>query len=121
MSMPGLQRNGLHPHEYGRCGALNLFAAFDTRTGKVSGQTAGRKRPSEFIAFLEHLDREIPASVRTIPLVLDNLRRHQGKQGQAGNIPNWAKSATLKLTLRNARLNGLDGSWGWASRVGLLT
>jgi hypothetical protein len=22
-------------HEYGRCGALNLFAAFDTRTGKV--------------------------------------------------------------------------------------
>src|SRR5512135_1577149 len=31
-------------HEYGRCGALNLFAAFDTRTGKVYGQTAGRKR-----------------------------------------------------------------------------
>ena len=27
-------------HEYGRCGALNLFAAFDTRTGKVYGLTA---------------------------------------------------------------------------------
>jgi transposase len=70
-------------HEYGRCGALNLFAAFDTRTGKVYGQTAGRKRQSEFIAFLEHLDREIPASVKTIPIVLDNLRMHKGKQGQA--------------------------------------
>ena len=27
-------------HEYGRCGALNRFAAFDTRTGKVYGVTA---------------------------------------------------------------------------------
>src|SRR5271165_2456019 len=49
-------------HEYGRCGALNLFAAFDTRTGKVYGMTAARKRQSEFIAFLEYLDTEIPAS-----------------------------------------------------------
>jgi transposase len=70
-------------HEYGRCGALNLFAAFETRTGKVYGQTAGRKRQAEFIAFLEHLDREIPASVTTIHIVLDNLRMHKGKQVQA--------------------------------------
>jgi len=70
-------------HEYGRCGALNLFAAFDTRTGKVYGQTAGRKRQAEFIAFLEHLEREIPASVKTIHIVLDNLRMHKGKQVQA--------------------------------------
>jgi transposase len=70
-------------HEYGRCGALNLFAAFDTRTGQVYGQTADRKRQSEFIAFLEQLDREIPASVTTIHLVLDNLRMHKGKQVQA--------------------------------------
>jgi transposase len=70
-------------HEYRRCGALNLFAAFDTRTGKVYGQTAGRKRQSEFIAFLEQLDREIPQSITIIHLVLDNLRMHKGKQVQA--------------------------------------
>ena len=70
-------------HEYGRCGALNLFAAFDTRTGKVYGVTASRKRQAEFIVFLEQLDREIPASVTTIPIVLDNLRMHKGKQVQA--------------------------------------
>jgi transposase len=70
-------------HEYGRCGALNLFAAFDTRTGKVYGQTAGRKRQAEFIAFLEEVDREIPASITTIHIVLDNLRMHKGKQVQA--------------------------------------
>ena len=70
-------------HEYGRCGALNLFAAFDTRSGKVYGQTAGRKRQAEFIAFLEYLDKEIPTSVKTVRIVLDNLRMHKGKQVQA--------------------------------------
>jgi transposase len=70
-------------HEYGRCGALNLFAAFDTRTGTVYGMTAARKRQAEFIAFLEQLDREIPAAVTTIHIVLDNVRMHKGKQVQA--------------------------------------
>jgi transposase len=70
-------------HEYGRCGALNLFAAFDTRTGKVYGMTAPRKRQSEFIAFLEQLDDEIPGTVTTIHVVLDNVRMHKGKQVQA--------------------------------------
>jgi len=76
-------RPTLVEHEYGRCGALNLFAAFDTRTGKVYGMTASRKRQSEFIAFLEQLDREIPASIKTIHVVLDNLRMHKGKLVQA--------------------------------------
>jgi transposase len=70
-------------HEYGRQGALNLFAAFDTRSGKVYGRTAERKRQVEFIAFLEQLDREIPATIKTIHVVLDNLRMHKGKQVQA--------------------------------------
>jgi transposase len=70
-------------HEYGRCGALNLFAAFDTRSGKVYGRTAERKRQVEFIAFLEQLDREIPATIKTIHVILDNLRMHKGKQVQA--------------------------------------
>jgi hypothetical protein len=70
-------------HEYGRCGALNLLAAFDTRTGKVYAQTASRKRQTEFIALLEQLDREIPASVTTIHIVLDNVRMHKGKQVRA--------------------------------------
>jgi transposase len=70
-------------HEYGRCGALNLFAAFDTRTGKVYGLTAERKRQVEFIAFLEMLDREVPKEVSIIHVVLDNLRMHKGKKVQA--------------------------------------
>jgi transposase len=70
-------------HAYGRKGALNLFAAFDTRSGKVYGRTAERKRQAEFIAFLEQLDREIPATIKTIHVILDNLKMHKGKQVQA--------------------------------------
>ena len=70
-------------HEYSRCGALNLFAAFDTRRGHVYARTAERKRQVEFIAFLEQLDREIACPITTIHIVLDNLRMHKGKQVQA--------------------------------------
>ncbi|MFO0823183.1 MAG: IS630 family transposase [Gemmataceae bacterium] len=68
---------------YQRKGALNLFAAFDTRTGKVYAHTAERKRQKEFIEFLEQLESEIPASVTKIHLVMDNLRMRTGKQVQA--------------------------------------
>src|SRR3954447_10152571 len=70
-------------HEYGRAGALNLFAAFDTRTGRVYGRTAERKRQVEFIAFLEQSDREIPAAITTVHVVLDNLVMHKGKPVRA--------------------------------------
>ena len=67
-------------HEYCRAGALNLFAAFDTRTGKVYGQCYSRKRQVEFIQFLEHLDREISTTITRVHLVLDNLRVHKSKK-----------------------------------------
>ncbi len=70
-------------HEYKRCGALNLFAAFDTRTGHVYACTAPRKRQAEFIAFLEQLDRDIPADVTRVHLVMDNLKMHTGTLVQA--------------------------------------
>jgi DDE superfamily endonuclease len=69
-----------HEHEYKRAGALNLFAAFDTRSGKVYGQCYVRKRQQEFIAFLEHLDCEIADYIRTIHLVCDNVSTHHGKE-----------------------------------------
>jgi transposase len=70
-------------HAYRRAGALHLFAAFDTRTGRVYGQTARRKRQVECIAFLEQLDRELPPSLTLVHLVLDNVRMHKGQLVQA--------------------------------------
>jgi transposase len=70
-------------HEYGRCGALNLFAAFNTRTGKGYAMPAERKRQEEFIAFLEQLDRELGPELTAVHVGLDNLRMHKGKKVQA--------------------------------------
>lgn len=67
-------------HEYKRKGALNLFAAFDTRSGEVYGRCYDRKRQEEFIAFLESLDRDIPGSITRIHVVLDNVSTHHGKR-----------------------------------------
>jgi transposase len=66
-------------HEYRRAGATHLFAAFDTRSGRVYGVTARRKRQIEYLTLLEHLDRSIPASVTTIRLLADNVSVHHGK------------------------------------------
>ena len=64
---------------YRRKGALHLFAAFDTRSGKVYHTTGERKRQVEFIELLEKLDREIDSSITAIHIVLDNLKMHKGK------------------------------------------
>ena len=72
-------RPNRHEHEYQRAGALNLFAAFDTRSGRVYGHCYARKRQQEGIAFLEYLDQEIAGHIRTIHLVCDHVSTHHGK------------------------------------------
>jgi len=70
-------------HEYQRKGAVNLFAAFDTRSSHVYAAVASRKRQVEFIAFLKQLDREIAGKVTMIHMVLDKVSAHKGKQVRA--------------------------------------
>jgi len=70
-------------HEYKRAGAVHLFAAFDTRTGKVYARTEVRKRQVEFLAFLSQLEQELPQGATRVFLVMDNLSVHKGKQVQA--------------------------------------
>ena len=70
-------------HEYTRKGALQLFAAFDTRSGQVTAILRRRKRQVEFIELLEEIDRTTPAAITLIHLVCDNLSVHHGKQVRA--------------------------------------
>jgi DDE superfamily endonuclease len=65
--------------EYKREGALNLFAAFDTRKGDVIGWNAERKRAQECVAFLDLLDARLPQEITVVHLVLDNLGVHKSK------------------------------------------
>lgn len=69
-------------HEYRRCGALNLLAGFDTRSGKTWGEIAPRKRQVEFIALLEQIDADLPEMVTRIYVILDNVPMHTGKKVQ---------------------------------------
>ena len=80
-AQPGNTPNRVE-HEYKRAGALQLFAAFDTRSGKVYGQCHGRKRQVEFIAFLTYLEQQIPKHITTIHIVCDNLKAHSGRKVQ---------------------------------------
>jgi transposase len=70
-------------HEYERAGAVNLFAAFDTRTGKVYGKSYARKRMVEFIDFLEFLNRTISSGVTLIHIICDNVSTHHGSKVRA--------------------------------------
>jgi hypothetical protein len=70
-------------HEYTRKGALNLFAAFDTRTGEVMGILRRRKRQVEFIELLEEIDRATPVKITAIHLICDNVSVHHGKMVRA--------------------------------------
>jgi len=89
-------------HEYKRAGALNLLAAFDTRSGRVYGQCDERKRQQECIAFLEHWDREIAEPIRTIHLVCDHVRTPHGQ-----DVTTWfAKHPRLVMYF-----TPVHGSW----------
>jgi hypothetical protein len=81
-ALPGLKPVQLE-HTYARKGATNLLAAFDTRSGEVTGICRQRKRQVEFIELLEVLDRRIDPSVTLIHLVCDNVSMHRGKLTQA--------------------------------------
>ena len=62
--------------EYYRHGTLSLYAALDTRTGTVVGQTAARHTSEEFVAFLESVVATQPRR-RAIHIILDNLATHK--------------------------------------------
>jgi hypothetical protein len=51
-----------HGFEYYRHGTLSLYAALDTKTGKVQGKTAARHTSEEFVAFLEQVVEQCPPS-----------------------------------------------------------
>jgi hypothetical protein len=68
-------------HEYARKGALQLFAAFNLRSGEVVGVLRHRKRQVEFLELLEAINSKHPASIRVIHLVCDNVSVHARQVG----------------------------------------
>jgi transposase/DNA-binding transcriptional MerR regulator len=63
-------------HDYFRHGTTTLFAALDIANGSVIGQCKRRHRHQEFLAFLRHVERNVPAGL-DIHLIVDNYSTHK--------------------------------------------
>jgi transposase len=63
-------------HDYERHGTTTLFAALSVLEGTVIGHCQERHRHSEFIAFMERVERAVPRRRREIHLILDNYGTH---------------------------------------------
>ena len=81
--VPG--RAGTMTHDYKRNGTTTLFAALDVLTGTVIGQCLPRHRHTEFIKFLNTIDREVPQGLQ-VHLILDNYATHKHVE-----VTNWMK------------------------------
>jgi transposase len=76
---PGLPER--QTHDYKRHGTTTLFAAFNILNGKVIASCLPRHRAKEFIRFLNHLEKEVPAD-QDIHLIMDNYSTHKSAAGQ---------------------------------------
>ena len=65
-----------HGFEYYRHGTLSLYAALDTKTGRVHRKTAARHTSRDFVAFLEEVMSLCPPR-QQIHIILDNLAAHK--------------------------------------------
>lgn len=63
-------------HDYVRHGTTTLFAALDIATGEVVTQCKPRHRHQEFLAFLRHLDKNVPENL-DVHLIVDNYATHK--------------------------------------------
>jgi transposase len=71
-----------HGFEYYRHGTLSLYAALDTRTGEVVGQTAARHTSDDFVAFLQSVV-DTQSRTRDVHIILDNLATHKTQKVRA--------------------------------------
>jgi transposase len=82
-TQPGLPmkkgRAGTMTHDYVRNGTTTLFAALNTLDGTVIGQCRQRHRHQEFLAFLNIIERQIPAG-KVIHVILDNYAAHKHRK-----------------------------------------
>ena len=70
-------------HDYVRHGTTSLFAALDTKSGKVIGQCHKRHRSVEFRRFLDTIEASVPPDL-DVHLIVDNYGTHK-----TALIRNW--------------------------------
>src|SRR5215471_8000678 len=95
-------------HNYFRHGTTTLFAALNVLTGAVLSLCQPRHRHQEFLTFLNHLDRNIPADL-DVHLIVDNYATHK----HARSKPGWhAARATTSTTRRPTPVGSIRSNGG---------
>src|SRR6202171_6115926 len=77
-------------HDYQRHGTTTLFAALNVLDGAVIAQCKPRHRHQEFLAFLRHIEANVPDHL-DIHLVVDNYATHKHPKVRAwlARRPRW--------------------------------
>jgi transposase len=77
-------------HDYQRHGTTTLFAALNVLDGAIIAQCKPRHRHQEFLAFLRHIETNVPAKL-DIHLVVDNYATHKHPKVRAwlARRPRW--------------------------------
>ena len=79
-TQPGLPlkpgKAGNMTHDYKRNGTTTLFAALNVLEGYVHARCQPRHRHQEFIAFLNQIERQVPAG-KVVHVILDNYATHK--------------------------------------------
>jgi transposase len=64
-----------HTHDYKRNGVIDLYAALEVATGRVTGQCTNTHTGADFLAFMQKLAREYPK--QDLHVILDNSSTHK--------------------------------------------
>src|ERR1700693_1692285 len=77
-------------HDYQRHGTTTLFAALNVLDGAVIAQCKPRHRHQEFLAFLRHIETNVPAQL-DVHLVVDNYAtpKHPKVRAWLARRPRW--------------------------------
>jgi transposase len=117
-TQPGLPlkpgRCGTMTHDYKRNGTTTLFAALNVLDGTVVGRCMPKHRHQELIAFLNAVERAVPAG-KLIHAILDNHGTHKHPKVMAWleRHPRW----TFHFTPTSASwLNAVEGFFSALSR-----
>jgi transposase len=92
---PGLPER--QTHDYKRHGTTTLFAAFNILNGKVIGTCQPRHRSREFVRFLNHLEKQLPAD-QEVHLIMDNYGTHKSAEVQRWLRPKKRKRFHFHFT-----------------------
>jgi transposase len=70
-----------HTHDYKRAGVVDLYAALNIATGKVTHQCSASHTGADFLSFMKKVERANPAG--ELHVILDNSSTHSTPQVQA--------------------------------------